>query len=128
MPVYRKIYYEKASGQILHHQSFDNDNYVRVTFEQDYQAIISLNSRAFDTIGLVEFERDNFDQDFAESNGNRVNPETLELEFSYPDPNNPEAPQEFVKPLTEQIEEVRNDMDTAILELTMVIAMQGGNM
>lgn len=52
-------------------------------------------------------------EDFAQSNGYRVNHETLELEFSYTDPNDPE-PQEpvFQPPLTQQIAEVKTENES----------------
>ena len=68
---------------------------------------------------MIQLEYGQYAQDFATCNGYRVNPDTLELEFSYPDPSQPE-PQEpvYQKPLSEEI----TDLKQAIAELTMLIA------
>jgi hypothetical protein len=108
-----RAYYDKLTGNGLLWYAFTNELYRIPTFEEDYQSFIDLSKRNADTIGWIDFENGEYYQDFMQSNGFRVNPETKEIEFSYPDPNATE-PQEpvYQKPLTEQIEELENKLKT----------------
>jgi hypothetical protein len=119
----RKIYYDKTTGNVIYACSF-NEEYIDTTFDHDYETIKELHARTKESIGLIRLENGEYEEDFRQCNGYRVNPETLELEFSYPDPNATE-PQEsvFVKPLTEQIEELRQENITTLLALTEVYEM-----
>jgi hypothetical protein len=122
--MFLRAYYDKLTGNGLTWYALTSGAYRIPTFEEDYQAIKELSERNADTIGYIEFENGEYYQDFAQCNGYRVNPETLELEFSYPDPNATE-PQEpvYQKPLTEQIEELRQENITTLLALTEVYEM-----
>jgi hypothetical protein len=119
-----RAYYDKLTGNGLKWYALTSGVYRIPTFEEDYEAHIELSERNKDTIGYVEFTNGEYFQDFAQCNGYRVNPETKQLEFSYPDPNATE-PQEpvYVKPLTEQIEELRQENITTLLALTEVYEM-----
>jgi hypothetical protein len=119
-----RAYYDKLTGNGLICYAFTNELYRIPTFEEDYQSFIDLSKRNADTIGWIDFENGEYYQDFMQSNAFRVNPQTLELEFSYPDPNATE-PQEpvYQKPLTEQIEELRQENITTLLALTEVYEM-----
>jgi hypothetical protein len=121
--MFRKIYFDKLTGNVLYHCSY-NDFYIETSFDEDYQVITDLNVREKESIGLVKLENGEYEEDFRQCNGFRVNPQTLELEFSYPDPNATE-PQEpvYQKPLTEQIEELRQENITTLLALTEVYEM-----
>jgi hypothetical protein len=119
-----RAYYDKLTGNGLIWYAFTNELYRIPTFAEDYQSFIDLSKRNADIIGWIDFENGEYHQDFLQSNAFRVNPETLELEFSYPDPNATE-PQEpvYQKPLTEQIEELRQENITTLLALTEVYEM-----
>lgn len=106
-----RAYYDKLTGNGLKWYSLTGGMYRIPTFEEDYEAFIELSERNIDTIGFIEFENGEYFQDFAQCNGYRVNPQTLELEFSYPDPNATE-PQEpvYQKPLTEQTKELKQQL------------------
>lgn len=99
---YRRIYYDLATGDKIAEIAFDN-NFIPQTIEQEISKFTILSERNRDTFDVLELPYGAHAQNFAESNGYRVNPETKELEFSYPDPNKPEAEPVYVKPLTEQI-------------------------
>jgi hypothetical protein len=102
-----KIYYDKATCNVLVRTSEMENGVVETTLEEDMEVFEELKGRAIDSIGLIQLEYGQYQQDFFESSGNfRINPDTLELEFSYPDPNEPDAPQVFQKPLTEQIKQL----------------------
>ncbi|WP_369822340.1 hypothetical protein [Sporosarcina sp. P25] len=74
------------------------------TVQQDIAMCKALSERNLDTFDVPELE---YAQDFAESNGYRVNPETETLEFSYSDPREPEVPPVYQHPLSEQVEELK---------------------
>ena len=125
MNVGRTIFFDRASGDIivdtqekLGSASFRDVSY----YLTRYTRLIELERDSFD---FIELEYGQYAQDFAECNGYRVNPGTKELEFSYPDPNEPEQPPVFQKALSEQIKDLELKTDEAIMELSMVIAMGG---
>ncbi|AEV17652.1 hypothetical protein GTCCBUS3UF5_3260 [Geobacillus thermoleovorans CCB_US3_UF5] len=118
----RKIYYDKATGNVLVDTGEMMGAVIETTVDQDFETYQALKERVRDTVGVIQLEYGQYAADIAQCNGYRVNPETLELEFSYPDPNEPEAPQVFRKPLSEEVEETKQ----AIAELTLLLTQMGG--
>ena len=118
----RKIYYDKLTGHVLVDTGERVGFVVPTTIEQDIQTFKALSERNRETFDYIELPFGAYAQDFRECNGYRVNPETRQLEFSYPDPNDPEAPPVYQKPLSEEIAETKQ----AIAELTILIAQMGG--
>lgn len=119
----RKVYYEKETGNVILNTGERFGAVIPTTIEQDFQSYAILKERNPDTVGVIELEYGELSQDFLESNGVRVNIETGKLEFSYPDPNEPEAPQVFRKPLSEEIERLKaEDLNNkeAIAELYLL--------
>lgn len=114
----RKIYYDKLNGNVILDTGERSGSVVETTFDQDIATFTVLSERNRGTFDVIELPFGGYAQDFAESNGYRVNVTNGTLEFSYPDPNAPEAPRVFVKPLTEQITEVQ----LAIAELAEAVA------
>lgn len=102
-----RIYYDKRTGEPFFSIGARSGDFMPSTVEQDIEKYRQLSERNRDTYDVLELEYGQYEQDFAESNGYRVNPETKELEFSYPDPNEPTAPPVFQKALSEQIEELK---------------------
>jgi hypothetical protein len=121
----RKIYYEKATGNVIVDTGERMGAVIETTIDQDFETYQALKERVRDTVGVIQLEFGQYAQDFAECNGYRVNPETKEIEFSYPDPNATE-PQEpvYQKPLTEQLKETQQ----AVAELTLLLATLNGGM
>lgn len=119
----RRIYFDLSTGNVILDTGERVGFVVPTTVEQDIAAYTALFGRNRETFDYIELEYGQFAQDFAECNGYRVNPETRQLEFSYPDPNEPE-PQEPVyrKPLSEEVQEAKQ----AIAELTILLAQTGG--
>lgn len=103
----RKIYYDKTTGNVILDTGEMIGAVVETAIDQDFETYQALKERVLDTVGVIKLEYGQYAQDFAQCNGYRVNPETLELEFSYPDPNATE-PQEpvYVKPLSEQVKKL----------------------
>lgn len=119
----RKIYYDKATGNVILDTGEMVGFVTPTTIDQDFETYQALKERVRDTVGVIQLEFGQYAEDFAQCNGYRVNPQTLELEFSYRDPNATE-PQEpvYQKPLSEKLEENKQ----AIAELTLLIAQMGG--
>ena len=107
MEIGRRIYYILETGNVLVNIGERRGLVIPTTIEQDISNYKALSERNRETFDFIELEYGQYAQDFAESNGYRVNPETKELEFSYPDPN--EEPQEpvYQKPLSEEVEKLK---------------------
>lgn len=128
MKIGRRIYYVKTSGDVIVDTGERQGSVIPTTIDQDIATYKALSERNRDTFDYIELEYGQYAQDFAESNGYRVNPETKELEFSYPDPSEPETPQEYRKPLSQEVEELKlaqTETDSTILELTEMILLGG---
>ncbi len=108
MNIGRKIYFDKTTGNVIHDTGDRSGEVVATTVTQDIAAIKALSERVRTSFDVVELPYGQHAQDFTECNGYRVNPTAKTLEFSYPVPGEPEAPQEFVQPLTDQITELKN--------------------
>lgn len=112
-----RAYYDKLTGNGIEWYALIR-GYRIPTFEEDYQSLKELSKRNTDTIGYIDFENGEYYQDFVQSNGCfRVDPQTLELEFSYPNATEPQEPV-YQKPLTEQLKETQQ----AVAELTLLLA------
>lgn len=125
MKVGRTIFFDKETGEILV-DTQEKEGFVSYKtpdyYIDRYKILIERNRETFD---YIELEYGQYAQDFAECNGYRVNPETKELEFSYPDPNE-EEPQEpvYQKPLSEKVDELEN-RTTATEDALLAILMGG---
>lgn len=122
MKIGRRIYYDKQTGNVILDTGEREGHVVPTTVEQDIETFKALKERVRDTFDYIELEFGQYAQDFMECNGYRVNPETKELEFSYPDPNIPpeeEQPIVYRKPLGEEVEELQTvvaDLISLLLE------------
>lgn len=101
----RRIFFDKTTGERIQ-EIGRNGSFILPTVDQDIAVFTVLSERNRDTFDVLELPFESFAQDFIECNGYRVNPKTKELEFSYPDPNDPEAPIVYQKPLSEQVTEL----------------------
>jgi hypothetical protein len=130
MEIGRKLFYDNTNGNVIYDTGERQGSVVATTIEQDIATFTALSERNRDTFNVIELPFGAYQQDFAESNGYRVNVETKELEFSYPDPADPEAPPVFQKALTEQVRELRNytqQLNDDLLALSdFVIETSGG--
>lgn len=85
MEIGMKIYFEKATGNVVVNTGEQVGRLVvETTEDQDYATYKSLAERVRDTIGVVKLKYGQFRREFAECNGYRVNPDTEDLEFTYP--------------------------------------------
>ena len=111
----RRIYYDKTTGNKLVEVGYQGFVITPSTIEKDISDYPILSERNRDSFDVLELSFEDYSHDFAECNGYRVNVDTKELEFSCPDPNEPDAPQVFVKPLTVQIEEIKEVLDFVLM-------------
>jgi hypothetical protein len=82
----RKIYYDKATGNVIIDTGEKKGYVVESTIDQDFETYRELKERVRDTVGVIQLEYGQFANEFATSTGYRINPTTLEIEFNY-DPN-----------------------------------------
>lgn len=127
--MFRRIYYNKTTGNKILTYSFKEGNYNIPTFEQDKLTFDQFNGLNDDVIGVIEFTNGEYEQDFKESMENfRVNLDTVQLEFSYPDPNAPEEPQPYQLPLSKQVKELEVQLKQTNDDLAAFIDYQLGGM
>jgi len=130
MKIGRRIYYDKQTGNVIVDTGERQGDVVPTTVEQDFQTYRALAERVPETVGVLELQFGEYAADFAACNGYRVDVsgETPTLVFSYPDPNEPEAPPVFQKPLLVRLEELREENLTimeAIAELYEMVVSGG---
>jgi hypothetical protein len=109
-----RIYFDKITGNVLVSKGEMQGYVIESTVEQDIISYTVLSERNRSTFDYIQLAFGEYAQDFSECIGFRVNPLTKEIEFSYPDSNAPELPQEpviFQKPLTEQVREIESRLN-----------------
>ncbi|WP_442601732.1 hypothetical protein [Paenibacillus sp. KN14-4R] len=114
----RKIYYYLATGKVIVDTGENAGYVVPTTIEQDFQSYKALAERVPETVGVLEFEYGDLTHDFATCNGYKVDIASGALEFTYPDPANPEQPSVYRKPLSQEVDELKQ----SIAELTILLA------
>lgn len=105
----RRIYYDNTTGNVILDTGERQGSVFQTTIDYDIEVFKELSQRNRHTFDVLEMPFGAFSQDFTECSGYRIDLETKELEFSYPDPNEPEQPAEFTKPLTVQIKELESE-------------------
>ena len=118
----RKIYYDLFTGNVILDTGEKCGSVTKTDTEQDIKSFKELSERNRETFDFIELEYGQYSQDFMECVGYRVNTETKELEFSYPNPNETEPIEPvYQKSLSERLEE----QEQAIAELSVYIATLG---
>jgi len=107
-PLGRRFFWVKSTGNIVA-QRGEMAAGIESTKEEDFAVYVELKPYDPDAIEMTTFEPGQYAEEFATASSWRFNPDTGEIEFAYPDPNEPEAPPVFRKPLTEEIEELRQE-------------------
>lgn len=127
MKVGKKIYYDVSNGNVILTTSERQGYVVSTTLEQDIQSYQELSERNPETYDFIELEFGEFAQDFKECDGYRVNPDTKELEFNYPDPNQEQSQGPvYQKPLSKQINDLKLEMARSNTELFETMIMMSG--
>ncbi|MCI3922483.1 hypothetical protein MO973_19820 [Paenibacillus sp. TRM 82003] len=120
MNIGRRIYFDLATGNVIVDAGERSGHVAPTTIEQDIESYAALAERVRETIGVLELDFGQYAEDFATSNGVKVNisGEAPVLEFSYPDPNNPTNPPEiYRKPLSETVDELQKQQTDLMFEL-----------
>lgn len=123
----RRIYYDKATGNVIVDTGEREGSIIPTTVEQDFNSYSALSERVVDSVGVIELAFGQFSQDFLECNGYRVNPTTKLLEFSYPDPSDPEIPPVYQIPLSEELVDVKARLELSEEAIDFLL-MSGGMM
>lgn len=126
MQLGRTIYYDKATGNVIVDTGEREGSVVETTFEQDFEAYAALAERVPATVGHIQLNFGQYSQDFMECNGYRVNPDTEEIEFSYPDPNEPGAPPVYRQPLSVEVDNIKQQQALMQQALDDIILFGGG--
>ncbi|MFB6473363.1 hypothetical protein ACFCW7_11065 [Paenibacillus glucanolyticus] len=115
----QKVFYEKDTGHILvAHPSVQGDEaYVKDrTLDEIIALYPVLRDRDRTTFDVIELAYGELDEDFRQSSDRWVDPVTKQLKFVYRDPNVPEEPPVFRKPLTQEVDELNTTIGTLLLE------------
>ncbi len=106
----RKIYYDKATGNIIIEKGEMEGGVIETTAEQDIAAYTELSERNRETFDVIELSYGQYAQDFAECNGYRVNTETKSIEFSYSNLDAPTEEPVYQKPLSEEVKTLKEQL------------------
>lgn len=116
-----KIYFDKTSGEPIQKTPQKEGVWARQSTEgEDLTAYKTLSERNRETFEVLELPYGAYAQDFAICTGYRVNPETKELEFIYPDENEPDVEQPYIQPLSEAINEQMDYLVDVDFRLSMI--------
>lgn len=118
MEIGRRIYFEKPTGNVILDTGERSGNVRETTVAEDFASYVALAARVPETVDYVQLAYGQYAQDFAECDGYRVDPETKTLEFSYPDPGQPEAPPAYRAPLSSEVAQLKEDRKNLMLALT----------
>ncbi|WP_193723765.1 hypothetical protein [Paenibacillus sp. P13VS] len=119
MHIGMKIYYDLHTGNVILNTGERSGDVVQTTREQDFEVYSSLAERIPETVGMLELDYGAYAADRAEGGMiTRIDLETMEPLFTYPDPVDPEAPQEPRPALSKQVE--------ALEQETLLLKAQSG--
>lgn len=109
-----KIYYDKSTGAVIQEVGERSGkipgDVIETTSEQDFASYVALAERVPDTVGLIQLEYGAYEADYAAGGQiTRIDLETMEPLFTYPDPTDPETPQEPRPALSKQVEALMQD-------------------
>lgn len=99
----KTLFYDRITGGIIVDTGEWPNAKRKKTVEEQILTYPALAERNRDTFDYIELQFGQYTQDFEGCNSYRINPDTKQIEFSYPDPNAPEEPQPYQAPLSEQI-------------------------
>lgn len=103
----RRFYYDVVTGEIIFDAGNHDSLLPRRTIEEDIKAFKVLSDRNRESFDVIELDLEAYQVDFNEGVLLTVDPETKELRFEYPNPENPAEPITPAVPLSKQIEELK---------------------
>ncbi|MFU1798700.1 hypothetical protein ACM1RC_33010 [Paenibacillus azoreducens] len=102
-PLGHRFFWIKKTGNIVAHR-FGMPAGIESTKEEDFAIYIELKPYDPEEIEMTTFEYGQYAEDFAQATSWRFDPDTGQIVFSYPDPNDPDHEQPiYQRPLTDQI-------------------------
>lgn len=124
----RKVFYLISNGNIIlitdQSKGLVKDSSIAEIIKE-YKELAERTPESFD---FIELRYGEYDEDFSIADGYRVNPETKELEFSYPDPNEPEVEQPYQAPLSVEVKNLKNkqsETDSTLLDFMETVLLGG---
>lgn len=105
-----RIYWDKATGNVILNTGHKSGPVVETTVEQDFETHIQLKERVPETVGMIQLEYGQYQQEFREGHKPNVDVETGLLNFALPS-TQPEQPPVYQQPLSEQIAEVKAEKE-----------------
>lgn len=122
MQIGRKIYYDKATGNVIQDTGERSGSVVETTVAQDFASYAALQDRVPATVGIMELAYGDHAQDFRACNGYRIDVSsgTPSLLFSYPNPSDPEAQPVYRPSLSAEVETQKqrlSDIELALADL-----------
>lgn len=125
MEIGARIYYEKTSGNVIQEIGQRSGDVIETTQEEDFASYAALKERDPESLGVLHLDYDAYSSDRAIGGVvTRINLESMEPLFTYPDPSNPETPQEPRPALSKQVEQLAaesNANQMALMELHMML-------
>ncbi|MFB4325998.1 hypothetical protein RB298_27110 [Priestia sp. BR_2] len=123
----RRFFWVKTTGNIIAQRN-EMLAGVESTKGEDFLAYIELRNYDPDAIEMTTFEPGQYAEDFEKASSWRFNPETGSIEFLYTDPDDPEQPPVFQKPLSEEVEALKAaDLDNKeAIALLFEMQLTGG--
>lgn len=110
MNIGSKIYFDKITGDVIENTGERTGSVVETTREQDFEAYTSLSKREPETVGMIQLEYGAYAEDYAAGGRiTRIDLETLKPLFTYPEPVDPETPQEPQPALSEQLAKLEQE-------------------
>lgn len=105
-----RVYYDKATGNVIQEVGERSGGVIETTTEQDFTSFVTLSERVPESVEMIQFEYGIHKKDY-EAGGiiTRIDLETMEPLFTYPDPIDPETPQEPRPALSKQVEALAQD-------------------
>lgn len=113
----KRIYYDTLSGNALVDTGERTDDVIELSVEQEIQIYNILAERRRDTFDVIHLEYGQYRQDFEACSGYRVDLATKELQFSYPDPNQPEEPTPYQAPLSDKVTSLEKTVDSIMTDV-----------
>lgn len=125
MHIGRRIYYDLVTGDIIIDTGERSGSVVETSIEQDFRSYAVLSERDPSTVGMIQLEYGQFADDFMHCSGYRVDLDTRELLFSYPDPNETDAASKYKLPVSEEIVGLKEDL--LLLQSVIDVLILGGD-
>lgn len=120
MKIGAKIYYEKEIGNVIQEIGERFGDVIETTIVQDFSMYKTLSEREPETVDVLQLEYGQHAADRKEGGViTRIDLETLEPLFTYPEPNEPEVSQEPRPAISTQVDELKQRSEQLAEESTL---------